>query len=248
MHQNLITQLPIQVMRGNAIPPNFGSLFGWWNFNVPSSLTMNGSAVMQINSLTNNGKNFTSGTTGTAPTLANNLNGRNTAAFVQANGMQMTLPAQNIFGSTGFCIFIIGQFATGSNQAFLSQQVGGTNGCFYIQRSFANALNFLTTTSGTGNVTASCGMTENAFQIIIANYNASNGNFFISRNNTSSGSNTNAPPLNSSGVNISMGSRGGNTFLSGYIGEIIIYNQSMSSTAITQVTNYMRNAWGYYGA
>lgn len=172
---------------------------------------------------------------------ANQINGLNSLVF---NGMNaLVLPSGLFLVPNGDnTLFVVGKIAseTGNAQYYISMTE--LLSVRWYLRSSATAGNnlFLSSTGTTGGVSVAAG--DNTLPHIMSCYKSGTTQS-ISINNAAAATNTNG--ANESGIDggqIGALAMGG--FITGQIGEIIIFNKLLSPSEIIQVNQYLGAKWG----
>jgi hypothetical protein len=238
-------------------PRRIANLGIWLDATVDSSLTFNGNTVSEWRDLSGNGRHFAQGTAASQPNGVNvTQNGRRALQFSGGQGMSgnaATLNTiRNVPGATAICVFrfdsagatgVVFNFSiatavqTSRFQIGQSSGVGGTyaGGRRLDANSFASAFYADNT-----NARVQSGVLDYA-----------NSDAFIWQNGTLENSNTSFQTTGNSqdadhlgvtiGANvISVGSQ----FLTGWIGEILVWPRALTASERQRVERYLGRKWG----
>ncbi len=174
---------------------------------------------------------------------ANQINGRNGLVFTGSSSQTLLIPSGiNTLPTGDSTIFIVGKRATASGNTEIMTALGvtgtGTNR-EYLRFNTAEQIDGQNNIAGVP-VSQACTTTTAS----IHRFRRSGTTQAVSVNNAAETINTSA--TNETGVDGSyIGSRlGTSQFLTGVIGEIIIYNRSLSTAEYIAVSQYLSQKWG----
>lgn len=222
---------------GGFAPTSLSGLVAWYD-----AATTSTGAVASWTDKSGNGNNATQGTGSAQPTCtANQLSGLNTLLF--DGGDSLTLPSglYSLANGDNTC-FVVSKrnTETGSAEYDWSLTEGGS--VRHYSRFSATAGNnlYLNATVTTGGVSISGG-TNTSYQI--KSMFKSSTTLSIQINNATATTNTNG--ANENGIDGgSIGALAGSGFLTGGIGEIIMYNRALTAAEIVSINRYLSGKWG----
>lgn len=208
----------------------------WHDASDTSSITSSGGAVSQWNDKSASGWHVTQSTAAEKPTTgANTQNGRNTISFdggdLLRHGSTTTVPASN------YTIFMAFK-KTGANLGFEAAPVTLTSG--NSPRPF-DAYNGIRFSYGTGGGGYPDVRSITSFSVLLSRDTSNTLSEYVNGvfAKAASGSLTNTSQV------LTIGSRGDSfTRLRGDVGEIIIYNSSISNADANTVGSYLAAKWG----
>lgn len=234
-------------------PGDITGLTGWWDASDSSTLfdaTSGGSAVAadgsvaRIEDKSGNSRHFTQGTAGARPLRKTGV--QNSLDVLRLDGsddfLQSTFTFSNIFTLTQFTCFVVANAATISSTNFsrtfvpaaLADQYGWTN--FFGVHNTNELLAFAQFSEVTDTYAGS------AWLVVAVTYNGSSLSMTV--NGSSAGSISLASI--SSGVNFAnyfIGRSSNATFFNGDVGEIITYNQAISTADREGLESVLMDKW-----
>lgn len=230
--------------RGDIVP-SFG-LLAWYDFSNSAYLTLSATAITQALDRSGNGNHTAVQGTATArPTYATgSLNGLPVATFDGGDTLVLPSALYAIPGAAN-TVFAVAKRNTESGATAVIIQYSDTPD---VSR---NSLSFNSTAgevlfrndAGAGSAITNAGNTNTNYQILMGSFNGTTGLAVSVNNNTATTSTTGA--VDSTIDRAYIGSRTGSSlFLTGAIGEIIVYNRLLSASESAQVYRYLSNKWG----
>lgn len=227
---------------GGISAAKLGNPIAWYDFSNAGSLTLVSSAITQALDRSGNGNHTdVQGTTTSRPTWsAAQLNGLPTATF--DGGDLLILPSTLYSVPNGpNTVFSIAKKNTEDGNTQIVVWAGNTGtqwGSFYSANTGTVSYRQTGTLDNTGN-------TNTNYQLLEGDYNG----IATINNRVNGGTATTAGTgiVKSDISTMAIGARTPNLlFLTGGIGEIIIYNRQLSAAEISLVSAYLANKWGVY--
>ena len=230
------------VAKRDSSNPVSGGLQAWYDFSNANYLTLSATAITQALDRSGNGNHTAVQGTGTArPTFSTNqLNGLPTATF---DGGDTLAPPAALYAitngdSTVFAVSKINaETAARHNVLYLANGASGTYTLRYAIT--ASRIEFQSNTDFSVNTLN--GITSTSYQLFTATHNAAS--LLVHIHNGANGAG--GVGANTTSDRMYIGSRQGSAeFLTGGIGELLIYNRALTTVEATQVETYLGNKWG----
>ncbi len=244
------TTIPYTISINNTSPPAVlysSTLSAWFDASDSSTVTTSGSNLVQINDKTGNGYHCSLSSVGSnSPTYSTVINGRNTITF-SANGKFLTCSGPGTLAAfTAMFIVRVNGAPSGVVNNFFS-----TDGSWVTGSTHAGVRNTMypqyVVNSGSDYIASSALSTGTLYLITYIDTNI-NSTMYI--NGTSAGTTTNFSSITSrllSTLNI-FGWSGDNTrTVNGDLGEFLLFNNVLTSTARASAENYLMYKWGITG-
>jgi hypothetical protein len=225
-------------------PANISTL-SWWDSSNASSVTLNSSAVSQINDLSGNGYNATQVTAANQPGYTNTLNGLNVMTFDGTNDF-LNLPAINYTSQGSLSMYIVAN-RTGRVNNYVTNLM--------VWKESSNAVGLLSSFSGGAPGVRWGAYTSQDLQSTTtssANYQVisqiiDSGSSLISWFDTGNAGGTKVGDYYNGTSAFSSGYIGNDQYNSinmGNIGEIVVINQTDNLAARQKMEGYLAWKWG----
>jgi len=237
--------------RGFA-PVDIPGLQLWLDAADPNSLTLSGTSVTSWRDKSSN--NYSS-TVYNSPTYSNNsLNGLPGVTF---NGSSQYISFGNIInlGTSPIYVFSVVKYdTTGDGTIIAKSSYRANTGRWFMTRAAVGGGAIMGVDIGSGGVTASFADTTTNVQLFSGFWDRST--VYVFQNGTqrssiaavNSSSLTNTDPLYiaayPNGTGTAPNTIGGYTYLNGKIGEILVYNESITTAQRQQIEGYLARKWG----
>ena len=227
---------------GMLTPASISGLFAWYDATDTSTLTMVANAVSQWNDKSGNGYNVTQGTGSKQPTYTTNQqNGLATLVF--DGGDTLVMPSGvYAFANGNQTLFCVAKRNTeaGTVNRLMSMNSGGAANFRLILGYSSVAASIQYGCNGTGTIASKAGATNTNYQIILGGLSSTTQSITFNNNTKSTGTGA-AQVVDSAYI-------GSNTdtdrYLTGGIGEIIMYNRALDSNEELAINRYLASKWG----
>jgi len=215
-------------------PSSVSGLFAWYDLTSSTYVTLSGNEI--TNALDRSGNGYDTAITALTPTLtSNSLNNVSAAVCGGADALVLPTAVKNVLDDTNYTLFCVAKATsnTTSQCPIGGYAVSNAFGFFYNSGGIQNKVSF----SVFQGSAAKTGIAVNVPNILLGYKSGTSCTLYV---NGGAGTTSTIP----STVTITaggMGSDGFANFLSGALGEVILYNAALSITDRTNVLNYLSN-------
>lgn len=241
----------IPFFTGSAFSPLQYSPALWFDASDASTISESGGAVSQWDDKSGNGRDAVQASGGAQPTTNSvTIGGKNALSFDGAD--YLTIPDFS-YTLTGQTIFVVAQTSLTTEQhLFTHYDTGGNQrGWTLFASSGSNLLAHGVSTDGTSgalvNVTSTPTTIGSNDRVLATRWAASDTDIYLDGTAATTGGAGAASMYNSTAA-LAIGARfiGGSaaTFLTGKVGEVLLYDAALSDDDLAAVNSYLTSKWG----
>lgn len=221
-------------------PGQLSSCVAWYDLSSSQYLILSSTAITQTLDRSGNGNDSTvQGTSSARPTFtANQQNGLSTGVFDGGDFLDISNSAMLALPNGDSTIFAVANSSINNAVERIVNVGSAANG--RLNLSFSSVANTSFFNNGGTNISVD-GFTKANYNILTGRRNGAT--LATSVNNGAEQTNATAISNNDSDMSSIGSTRGTSQFLTGGIGEIVIYNRSLTSQEIGQVNLYLARKW-----
>lgn len=247
---NIGQRSPLDGGGGGEVPLSLNPA-AWWDFSDSSTITI-ATGVSQINDKSGNSNTATQGTGSRQPSIISAAqNGLDVARFNGVDNLQVSNSSE--LQITDNATFFITVVSSGFNRCIFSKgnkAGGGDPGApnYFLELNLTGGVaNDFSLFDGTDFRIPGTGYTFTTFSNIDMVWSKSVGNVEFFANGSSLGAVSTSVTWKVSTDNFAIGVQGANDLsnpLNGDIGEIVLFNRTLSTSEQSAMRNYLSNKWG----